>query len=192
MPSNYAMNNVWIPESPAIGVPSSLQRTARSALDFSGGSLTLLADTAYFVYLLYTTKEITVKHVEWQVQGVGSGSQTAECGLFSTPNAPSKAAQTLTKLTATGTLDALTSNGAKRNTTSLAYIVPPGVHLWAGIRTNMATTQPGLRGLTCDFAQGHLLELAAAGALTASDTFAGVIPAVAATAIGPDLRIALD
>jgi hypothetical protein len=158
-------------------------------------AITLISNTAYFVYVGRTTQTLTVKHVEFFVNTNGSGTQTAEVGLFSSPNAPNKGNQSLTKLAATGTVDALTTTGVKRNTSSFAYSVAAGTHLWAGIRTAMATTQPALAGLCMDYSQGLVLSTAAAGALTGTGPWTGAIVALGSylnTAIAPDLRITLD
>lgn len=169
-----------------------IQRIFRSSLPMSGTFL-LVSGTAYFVYLGRTTQAITPKFVELQVTTAGAGAQTAEVGLFSTPNPPSKAAQSLTKLVSTGTVDALTSTGVKRNTSAFATQIAAGVHLWAAIRTAMATTQPTIGpGLAFDRSQGNLLTLAASGVLTGTGPFSGVIPAVSAANTCPDLTVALD
>lgn len=154
----------------------------------------LIDGTAYFVYLGYVRPGITIKHVEFYVSTGGTGAQTAEVGIFSTPSAPSKAGQSLTKLAASGSLDSLTSTGVKRNTASLAYALTASKHLWAGIRTAMATNEPTLGGLANDNGQGHILSLAAAGALTAAGPFAGGLITAAApgTSQAPALRVVLD
>src|SRR2546428_5661404 len=96
------------------------------------GTFLLIAGTAYYVYLGRLAKGLTVKFVEFHVTTLGAGAQTAEVGLFSTPSAPNKSAQTLTKIVATGTLDSLTAGtGVKRNTASFAQNVDAGTHLWA-------------------------------------------------------------
>jgi hypothetical protein len=77
--------------------------------------------TGYFIYLGRTTQDITVKYVEFYVSTAGSGAQTAEVALLSSPSAPNKANQTLTKLAATGTVDSLTSTGVKRNTSAFEH-----------------------------------------------------------------------
>jgi hypothetical protein len=183
-------------------------RILQSRLPNVATAITLISNTAYFVYLGCTTKVLTVKFVEFYVNAAGAGTQIAEVGLFSTNDPPKKADQTLFKLTATGTspdiLDSLTTTGLKRNTTAFnsgnGYAVPAGRYLWAGIRTAMATTQPALAGLCMDFSQGLVLSAGTAGALTgngpnSNDTWNGVRIALGTylnTAIAPDLRITLD
>jgi hypothetical protein len=159
-------------------------------------AITLVSNTAYFVYIGRTTQALTVKYVEFFVNTNGSGDQTAEVGLFSSPSAPNKSNQSLTKLAATGTVDSLTTTGVKRNTSSFNHSVAAGTHLWAGIRTAMATTQPALAGLCMDFSQGLALTTASAGVLTAAGPWTGSLIPVGGTylntAIAPDLRITLD
>jgi hypothetical protein len=159
----------------------------------TSGTFALVSGTGYWVYLGRLVTAATPKFVEFLVTTVGAGAQTAEVGLFSTPTAPSKAAQSLTKLVSTATVDSLTTTGVKRNTTAFAVSVPAGTHLWAGIRTAMATTQPTLRGLMDDWSEGGQLALAAAGALTGAGPWAGALVAVNLTAAqGPALRVTMD
>lgn len=139
----------------------------------AGAALT--EDTAYFVYLGTLKKNVTALKIYFHVTTGGTGAQTAECGLFSTPTAPNRAGQVLTKLAATGTLGDLTGTGVLGNTNSFALDVPAGTHLWAGVRTAMATNEPQLYGLTADMSHGRVLTTATAGALTAGTTFTGAL-----------------
>lgn len=182
--------NVLIPQN--LLVPGS-QRLFTSALTSVGGTATTTG-VGYWSYVGLTQAPMTVKFVEVMVTGAGAGAQTAEIGLFSTPLAPNKAGQSLTKIVATGTVDSLITTGVKRNTASFALAVAAGVHLWAGIRTAMATTQPSVLGLAGDIAQGQYLTAAAPGALTAAGPFTGAIVG-ADTALSwrvPQLTVTLD
>ena len=171
---------------------SSAQRVFQSCLSPGAAGFLLISGSGYWVYLGRTKKAITPKYVEFHVSTIGAGAQTAEVGLFSTPNPPSKAAQSLTKIESTGTVDALTSVGVKRNTSAFSTSIPAGTHLWAGIRTAMATTQPTIWGLALDMAQGQLLALAAAGVLTGAGPWAGAIIAASTSVVSPDLRGLMD
>ena len=152
----------------------------------------LVSGTAYYVYVGRTAQAITAAFVEFHVTTAGAGAQTAEVGLFSTPSAPSKSAQTLTKIVATGTVDSLTTTGMKRNTSNFAQAVPAGTHLWAAIRTAMATTQPKLWGLGGDYSQGHALTTTGGGALTGLSTASGGLIAIAVNSVCPDVRVTLN
>lgn len=167
------------------------QRILQSPL---GGSGTFLGLTgvAYWVYLGRVFRDIVAKHVEFHVSTIGAGAQTAEVALASSPTPPNKGSQTLTKLSADGTVDALTGTGVKRNTSALNTLVVAGTHLWAGIRTAMATTQPTYIALGPDMNQGQVLSTAAAGALTGAGPWTGSKIAAATTGIVPDLRVVLD
>jgi hypothetical protein len=170
-------------------------RVFSSPLPNVATALTTVSGTGYFVYLGRTVTALTPKHVEFYVSTVGTGAQTAEVGFFSTPNAPNKASQTVTKLISTGTVDALTATGVKRNTSAFATSVPAGTHLWAGVRTAMATAQPQISGLCMDFSQGRVLSTASAGVLTGTGPWTGAIisnPSYLSTAMCPDLRGVLD
>jgi plastocyanin len=156
------------------------------------GTFLTIGGTAYCVYVGRVAQAITAAFVEFHVTTVGAGAQTAEVGLFSTPTAPSKSNQTLTKIVATGTVDSLTSTGAKRNTSNFAQVVQAGTHLWAVYRVDMATTEPTCGGIAGDMSQGHILTLVGASALTGISTIAGVIPAIATATVAPDLRVTLS
>ena len=155
-------------------------------------AFTLVSDTAYWVYLGYVADLATLAYVRFVVRTAGSGAQTAEVAFASTPNHPNRGSQTLTKIVASGSLDALTATGVRANSSSLATALTEPVHLWAGVRTAMATSQPAVVGCMGDFSDGFVLETAAAGALTGSGPWTGSVPAFQATApIAPYLIGAL-
>lgn len=168
-----------------------VQRVFLSKLSVSGTFL-LVSGTAYFVYLGRTVQQITPKFVEFHVSTLGAGAQTAEVGFFSTPNPPNKSAQSLTKLISSGTVDALTSTGMKRNTSAFNTAIAAGTHLWAGIRTAMATTQPTIVALIADMLQGHVQSTAGAAALSGAGPWTGAIIAINTASICPNLRGTLD
>lgn len=145
--------------------PSHGQRIFRSILGNSASAFTMVSGTAYFVYVGRTVRAVTPKYVEFHVTSAGDGAQTAEVGLYSTPSAPNKAAQSLSKLVATATVDDLTTTGMKRNTTEFSTLIAAGTHVWAAIRVAMATTQPDIVGLANDMEQGHVLAQASSAAL---------------------------
>jgi hypothetical protein len=151
-----------------------------------------ISGTAYYIYVGRTVQATTLAYVQFHVTTAGAGAQTAEVGLFSTPVAPSKSAQTLTKIVATGTVDSTTTTGMKRNTTTFAQSVPGGTHLWAAIRTAMATTQPKTWGLAGDYSEGHILTTTGGGALTGLTTASGSLVAIAVGTVAPDLHVTLD
>lgn len=156
--------------------------------------LTIISGTAYFVYVGYTAVAITPQFVEFENTTGGTGAQTAECGLFSTPNPPNKSAsQSLTKLVATGTLTALTGTGMMRNNAAFATQVAAGTHLWAGVRIAMATTQPVTLSLGGDMSEGFVLSLVGSGALTGAGPFTGSLITLSGTVgVCPDVRVTLD
>lgn len=155
----------------------------------AGLTFTTITNTAYWVYVGRTTVACTPKWVEFYVRSVGSGAQTAEVVLASTPTEPRGASLTLTKIEGTGTVDSLTSSGTKRNTSAFTTSVPANTHLWAGIRTAMATTQPNMSALGIDMDQGYCLSTATPGALTGSSSWTGVPIAASLSGIVPDLRV---
>lgn len=170
--------------------PSSGQTVLTSTLNGAAvGTFVTINGTAYYLYLGRIARDLTVTFAEFYVTTAGAGAQTAEIGLFSTPTPPSKAGQTLTKIVATGTVDAVTATGVKRNTSSFAQLISAGTHLWAGIRFAMATTQPTCAGRAGDMSQGHVLTTTGGGALTGLSTASGTIPAIATATVTPDVRV---
>lgn len=151
-----------------------------------------ISGTAYFVYVGKVEEWTRFAHVELHCTVAGAGTQTAELGLYSSPLAPNKAGQTLSRLAASGTLDSLTSTGVKRNTASFALDVAPGTHLWAAARFAMATTQPNVVGLTNDRSQGHVLTTTGGGALTGVLSPAGGLVALSTALVAPDLHVTRD
>jgi hypothetical protein len=174
------------------GTDDSGGRILCSSLSSCNTGTALASGTAYWVYLGKIDEAKVAKFVETWVSAVGAGAQTAEVALASTPLGPCKASQVLTKIAATGTVDALTATGMKRNTTTLASSIPAGTHLWAGIRTAMATTQPTVFGRWGDFNEGWMLRTSTSGALTGNGPWTGALVTAAAGWSGPDLRVTLD
>lgn len=140
------------------------------------GDFVLTSARTYAVYIGYFSSTKVIKYVEFVFNTNGAGTQTAEVALASSPLAPNKTAQTLTKLSADGTLDDLTTGATdvKRNTTALnsgsGYTVAAGTHVWALIRTAMGTTQPRLIGSNLSWGHGYCMTADAVGALTSMTT----------------------
>ncbi len=186
-------------------IAASASQTAITTAEASGGQLVLKSDlnrvaigtflcisgTAYYVYVGRVVRAVTALFVEFHVTTAGAGAQTAEVGLFTTADPPDKAGQSLTKLVATGTVDSLTTTGVKRNTSSFAQPIPANTHLWAVLRTAMATTQPTVAGLAGDMSQGHINTTTGGGALTGLSTATGTLPALGTATVCPDLRVTL-
>lgn len=197
VPFGTAGNTVCQGNDVRLGVGVEPQgRVFGSLLPNMGTTITMVSGTAYFVYLGRTLVGLTAQFVEFLVLTSGTGGQTAEVGLFSSASAPGKAGLSLVKLVSTGTVDSLTIVGMKRNTAGFATVVAAGTHLWAGLRTALATTQPAISGLCLDMNEGRVQATAGAGVLTGAGPWAGTIPAqsgsYANTAVAPELRVTLD
>jgi hypothetical protein len=167
-------------------------RQAGSGLSSGTTGALVISGTAYFVYVGRTTQAFT-PFVNFFVSTLGAGAQTAAVGLFSTPAPPNRAAQTLTCLSFSATLTALTSTGMKRNTTALSAVANE-VNLWAGVRIAMATTQPQIGPwLQNDFGQGTVLTTAGAAVFSNGATYAGaLVTAALATNAVPSMFLSLD
>jgi hypothetical protein len=151
-----------------------------------------VSGTAYYVYLGKTARDLVVNFVGVATTTAGAGSQTAEVGLFSSTTEPyslnATQGLTLTKIVATGTVDALTTaNSIRRNTASFAQTVAGGTHLWAALRVAMTTTQPALTRTQADpLRTGALFSVAGSAALTSLTTVStGTV--LASTATNPYL-----
>jgi hypothetical protein len=157
-----------------------------------GASLTTVSGTTYAIYLGYTTvSKAAVRIFGFLVStSLGAGAQTAEYALASSPAAPNGANQTLTKLVADGTISGLTTNNTTiKNTSSFSYTVAAGVHLWACVRTAMATTQPTFAACGPNMGLGEVLTATGVGALTSATTWTGVVPADTTTTPAPELTL---
>ena len=130
---------------------------------------------AVFHYVGQTQKTITPAYVFVIGSVAGVGTQVAEVGIFSSPLAPNRTAQTLTKVVATGTVDDLTvvavGGDYKGNSTAFTTAVAEGVHLWAAFRCDMSVTEPQLYYTNSPLtnAGGQLIK-ASASALTSYTT----------------------
>lgn len=173
------------------GESAQTQQVFCSPLPIPTTGVPLGVGAAYFVYVLYTSFAITPKFVRFWVQTAGIGAQTAEIGLFSTPVGPNGAAQSLSKLVASASVTDLTTTGLKSNITNFSTSIPAGTHLWAGLRTSMATTQITCPGHSADLGCGCVLTINSASALTGAGPFSGVMVASNNTANVPVLRVTM-
>jgi hypothetical protein len=170
-------------------IPANHQRSFRTQLPNIGNMLTT-SGRAYFTYLGLTTREVALARIAYYITTIAdTGTQTAEVGYFSTPLAPNRAAQTLTKIAATAALG-LTS--LKTQQTPLAATIPAGTHLWTAYRGALATTQPTFRGVGYELLDGSLLITSSATALTSGTTYAGILPTDGTSATGIDLAAYMD
>lgn len=143
------------------------------------GALVVTSQTIYSVYLGYTTKTKAISYLRMFMTTAAAGTLAGEIALASSPTYPNAAGQTLTKLTATGSLTSVTAsaNVTVKNSSALGYTVAAGVHLWACTRWQMGTTQPQLRGAGNDLGSAVMLQTASSAALTGLSTWVGAVPA---------------
>jgi hypothetical protein len=160
--------------------------TLRSPLPASTTQLGA-SGTAMWCYVGYLPAGLVIKRVGVGKGTAGAGAQTAEVCVATGTGPPAFANQTLTKVWANGTLEALTgANAIVRNTVDNAVALPADAHVWLGFRQAMATTQATLNVLQKDFGEGCLMTTAASGALTGAGPWVGV--PVAFNGVGPDIR----
>lgn len=148
-----------------------------------GAGILQSAGTAWFHYLGYVDAPgVTVKFIEMQLKVLGVGTQNAELGLFDSPLAPNGASQTLVKLTSSQTLTDMTTGSPPfvvRNTSSLAYAVPAGTQLWAGVRTLMGTTQVTISEGVSHTPLGEVLVTSGCSSFTSITATLGALPTMA-------------
>lgn len=154
--------------------------------------LLLTSGTSYASYMGFFTQDSVVNYARAQISSSAVGTQTAEIGLFSSPSPPNSANQVLTKIIATGTLDDLTAQGLKGNTSSFSQTITAGTNLWVVIRTAMSMTQPNFYGTAFDMSSGALLKTAATGTLTGLSSFTGTIIALSANSVVPLFTLFLN
>jgi hypothetical protein len=179
-------------------LPITSQNQFRSALPVSQASpayFALSSNRAYFVYLGLVAKACVPVSLWCRVALQGTGTPVADCGLFSTPNAPNGQALVFTKIAAVDmSSDIYMSGGtgnAKNTSSPFGAEVAAGTHLWAGLRVAYGSGQPSLYMLNYvpDWGKGEIQVCSSAGALTnSSSTWTGQVW------VGnmPDLRVTLD
>lgn len=149
------------------------QFVLRSQLPTIAGAA-LASGTAYWVYVGRAAEKITAARVRAYVTAAGAGAQTAEVAV-AVGDSPDGAAQVLTVVAVSGSLDALTATGTKGCSADLGVSIDPGNGVWVGIRTAMATTQPSVYGHTMDALNGEVLSTAAAGVLAVGSSYTGAL-----------------
>lgn len=155
--------------------------------------LTTDEDKAYWQYLGYFSeipegKRLVVR--AWVITS-GTGASVAEMAVASSDAAPDRGNQTLTKIAAAAVSDDL---AAVTGTIEVGLTDTEGAsgHLWAGIRTAMATNEPVLLAVANDMGQGEILVTATSGALTGAGPWTGALITSALTAMAPLLYATIE
>ncbi len=161
-------------------------------VQYGTGNLLLTKDSAYFVYCGFSPQAIIPKYVGFLVRNAGSGTQTAEIGIYTSTQPPRKSALTLTKVEATGSMDSLTSTGMKRNSSAFTTEVDAGSHIWAGFRPSMSGNQPRVLPYGWDGGMGYYQIETSASALTAVASNTPALVSESTINMGPVLQVELD
>ena len=173
------------------GGDSTVARHLRSPL-MPGLTFVPSDGTGYFTYLGVVPDDLTYAQLRLYVTAIGVGVQTCEFGFFSTPLAPNRAGQTLTKIVASGSVDSMLSTGLKTNSTPFAVAEAAGAHLWGSARFSFTLGLPTVSAVANDMAQGCVLLAVACGALTGLTTVAGTVPAASLLGLSPDFLATVD
>lgn len=142
---------------------------ARPYLPSTSGLLTLVAGTAYFVFV-GTVRDTASFHIQAPIfrvggGGGGTGIETAEMGVFITGQPPNGTAQNMDQyspalVTAFPAQDTLSTTGQKTiNTPYNELITTQDLNLWVGIMTNFTITQPQLTSCGFDLGAGSVLQV---------------------------------
>jgi len=174
----------------------SAMRTRRYLSPGYPSQVTLLTveDTAYWIFVGVAPEDLTWNYVRGHITTAGAGTQVAELAIASSPSVPNRSGQTLTCLWASGSVSDLKSSGiAFANNTPAALRIAKGTPIWLGMRTqHTAGAEPTVRAAALDIGQGMMLQTAAAGVLTAGNTYAGATTASSATAQAVWLMLTAD
>ncbi len=150
---------------------------------------TTVSGTAFWIYLGFIEVPVTILTIRYYLKVLGTGAQTAELALASTPLAPNGATQTLTKIFA-ATVSASLTAGLGTKTQTLSQAITAGTDLWAGIRVAMASSQPDFSYVGGAYGDGRILLTTGTGPLTGDTSWTGTVAGDPAQA--PNLVACLD
>lgn len=156
-----------------------------------------IAGTAYWLYIGYFPDARSIAKIGSFLTNVSTVDSVCSLAMATTPLAPNKAAQVLTKIanSSTATIDDLTAN-ANRDHYSSAINCSTGTgHVWAGICPNTGGTQPGFRGLQNEYAHGFVLVtagVAGSSIHTGAGPWTGSTVTDGNSAVGVDLFLTMD
>lgn len=134
------------------------------------GTIAPASGRASALYMGQATANISTLAVACSVTTQGAGAQVAEVGIFSSPDAPNFAPQTVTKIAAVSWASALTTTGHKSQ--SISCDIPIDTHWWVVFRQAMATTQATFVGVGHDLSTNTAGILSGVSALTSVSTIA--------------------
>lgn len=181
----------WLQAELPDAIPATMLRTFMSPLPTVAGAVTI-EDTAYFTYLFYAPRAMTLNYIRFTVGTGGTGAQTAEVAFCSSPAAPNGASQVITKIAHNATLTDLTLTGAMKNTVAMATAIPAGTHVWAALRTAMASNEPSCLGICGDAGTGQILRTTTSGALSSAGPWTGALITDTGAWMGPRLVASID
>lgn len=173
------------------------QRSWGSVLPVNPAGMQLASNAAYWVYIGRCVSTVSIARFGANVVAVGSGTQTAEWAIATSPDEPARDGKTLTvryrhTLASGNARETLATVGAKHNQTAFAYSPPLYSYLWLGMRVVMTTTMPSFNCLYGDGTRGLALITTGAGVLTVGTDYTGASYLSTQTQQAPDLQIMLD
>lgn len=186
MSTDIAAKYEYQPEQFTLNQPSGILLT--------GGGMLTVTNTAYWMYIGQSTRDLLAQYIYFfvTVQGAASTAVVQELAIATSTSKPDRAAKTLSvKAVASTTGDYTAATGSFANSTVFNYHIPASSYVWLGCRFALTgtPTQPTLAARGMDLNAGALLRTATPGVLAVGD-YAGALvtqSTTLTTAMAPDL-----
>jgi len=143
---------------------------------------TIVKDNIHWIYIGQVLSPQIVKSISTYMIAAGSGAQSAQACVASSPLQPNGTGQTLTVLFVFDTLDLFnTGPNSRKGTTnpSQSSSIAAGTFLWVGLRVSLATTQPTTLAVRGDNQMGLTLQTSGVSSAITTTTYAGSVPSPA-------------
>lgn len=188
--TDIALENLYLPNAVA-------NSPLNSRLPAMTAGFLAVTNTAYWVYVGQATRDLRADKIYFFVSVSAAGDTQVQELAIAFGDAPNRAAQSLAvKAVVADAGDYEAATGSFSNTTSFAFTIPGGTHIWLGARFAWAgtPTQPTLTSLGLDTGKGEILRTATPGVLAAGTSYTGALvtqSTTLTTAMSPDLTLAL-
>jgi hypothetical protein len=135
------------------------------------GTYTVISNTIYFTYCGRAENNFVANYVCIPTWIGGSGTVSADVGIYYSTNPPNGAAINLFQLAVSTNLANLTTTTAMiTNQTAFNLVLTNGAYIWAGFRASMST-QMSVSKFETDYGAGMLFSIAAGGKQDATNRF---------------------
>lgn len=173
------------------------QRSWGSVLPVNPTGMQLASGSTYWIYIGQIVSTVVFARFAASCIAVGSGTQTGEWAIATSPDEPARDQKTLTvryrhTIVAANGRESFTTTGYKANATGFAFAPTLYSYVWLGMRVVMATTMPSFNCLYADDSRGLALITPASGALVVGTDYTGALYGANQLTQAPDLQIMLD